>query len=157
MLFVKDQTGNYQQAPDEVVLNAALQVSKSHLQSGIFIKSPDNAKDAIAAQLCGRTQEVFGCLFLDSQHRILKWTIMFFGTVNRNVVYPREIIKEALRYNAAAVVIAHNHPSGGITPSSDDIHLTKELVKILNLVDVKVLDHLIVGDEIASFKELGFI
>ena len=98
---------------------------------------------------------MFGCLFLDSRHQVLAWREMFRGSINRNSVHPREVVKEALALNAASVIIAHNHPSGGIQPSKEDLELTRTLTEILKVIDVRVLDHLIVGDEVLSFSETG--
>jgi DNA repair protein RadC len=98
---------------------------------------------------------VFGCLFLDSQHQVLAWREMFRGSINRNSVYPREVVKEAMALNAASVIIAHNHPSGGIQPSKEDLELTRTLSEILKVIDVRVLDHLIVGEEVLSLSETG--
>jgi len=86
---------------------------------------------------------------------LLEWTVMFFGTINYNTIHPREIVKAALRLNAASVIFAHNHPSGETQPSLADIELTKKLTDILKVIDIKVLDHLIIGDQITAFSELG--
>ena len=99
--------------------------------------------------------ESFACLFLDGRHQVLAWRELFHGSVNRATVHPREIVKEALRLNAAAVILAHNHPSGSTVPSSEDIELTRALTEILAIIDVRVLDHLIVGDEIVALTETG--
>ena len=155
MLYVKENSGEYKLASDSEMMAVALQISKSHLQSGRSITTPKLAKEAVAVQLCNLKQEVFGCLFLDSQNRLLEWTVMFFGTINYNKIHPREIVKAALRLNAAAVIMAHNHPSGETQPSMADIELTKKLTDILQVIDIKVLDHLIIGDQITAFSELG--
>ena len=99
--------------------------------------------------------EIFACLFLDSTHRVLAWVEMFRGSVNTATVHPREVVKEALRLNAAAIILTHNHPSGDSTPSQDDIALTDNLQQILKVIDVKVLDHLIVGDKITALSDTG--
>ncbi|MBU0967574.1 MAG: DNA repair protein, partial [Proteobacteria bacterium] len=105
--------------------------------------------------LSGNECEMFACLFLDSKHRVLAWVEMFRGSVNSATVHPREVVKEALRHNAAAVIMAHNHPSGDSKPSREDIELTNKLKDILKVIDVSVLDHLIVGDEITALSESG--
>jgi DNA repair protein RadC len=155
MLYVKEKSGGYKLASDSEMMAVALQISKSQLQSGKSITTPESAKEAVAVQLCNLKQEVFGCLFLDSKNRLLEWTVMFFGTINYNTIHPREIVKAALRLNAASVIFAHNHPSGETQPSLADIELTKKLTDILKVIDIKVLDHLIIGDQITAFSELG--
>jgi DNA repair protein RadC len=108
--------------------------------------------------LAGRTQEVFSVLFLDAQHRLLKLEDLFFGTLTQTSVYPREVVKRALALNAGAVVLAHNHPSGLAEPSRADEYLTQTLMSALKLVDVRVLDHLVVGQgQVVSMAERGLI
>jgi DNA repair protein RadC len=96
-------------------------------------------------------------MLLDSQHRLLKYTELFFGTVNAASVYPREIVKATLAVNAAAVILAHNHPSGIAEPSQADIAITKRIKDALSLIDVPVLDHIIVAQESVSFAQRGLI
>ena len=90
-------------------------------------------------------QEVFACLFLDTRHRLLRFDKLFFGSVDRANVYPREILKRALTYNAAAVILAHNHPSGVAEPSSSDIRITATIKELMTHLDVRVLDHVVVA------------
>jgi DNA repair protein RadC len=90
--------------------------------------------------------ELFGCLFLDNRHRVLEFSELFRGTIDGTSVYPREVVKEALKLNAAAVILAHNHPSGVAEPSQADERITRRLKAALELVDIRLLDHLIVGD-----------
>ena len=99
--------------------------------------------------------EVFACLLLDTQHQLLRFEELFEGTLNSASVYPREVIKCVLRVNAAAVIFAHNHPSGDCQPSQADLHITQRLKKALALIDVKVLDHIIVGDDTYSMADHG--
>lgn len=119
------------------------------------------SKDAtlfMTAEFAGLEREVFACLFLDTRHRMLRFEKLFQGSVDRAEVYPREIAKRALGCNAAAVIFGHNHPSGLAEPSLTDIALTERLVGILNELDVRVLDHLIVGiDRTTSMAERGLI
>ena len=157
MLFVQEQDGSYSPAPKKLVLTEANRLISYQLRRGSLIISSDCAKKIIGYKLRGRQNEVFACLFLDSRHRILAFKEMFFGTINRTTVHPREILKEALLLNAAAVILAHNHPSGGSEPSKQDIHLTNTLRDILKVVDVRILDHLIVGDEVTAFSDLGLL
>ncbi len=155
MLFIKDQSGAYQPAPNDTVLTEARRVRSYQLRRGVPITSSDTAKAAIQDKLNDHQCEVFACLFLDSKHRVLAWVEMFRGSINSATVHPREVVKEALRLNAAAIILAHNHPSGDSTPSREDISLTNKLQEILKVVDVKVLDHLIVGDEVNALSDSG--
>lgn len=155
MLFIQDQSGSYLPAPKDAVLTEARRLSSNQLRRGVAIRSPDMAKLAISAKLSGYQCEMFACLFLDSKHRVLAWVEMFRGSVNTATVHPREVVMEALRINAAAVILAHNHPSGDSTPSREDFELTDRLKDILKVIDVSVLDHLIVGDEITSLADSG--
>ena len=121
------------------------------------LTSPALAKDAIQLRLAGLAHEVFACLFLDNQHRVIKFEEMFRGTIDGASVYPREVVKAALACNAAAVMFAHNHPSGVADPSEADKHITRRLKEALAMVDIRVLDHFVVGDVIYSFAEQGLL
>ena len=155
MLYIKDLCGVYQPVSKETILSEARKLSGYQFRRGAAILSPAAAKEAIGLKLTGLEHEVFGCLFLDSRHQVLAWREMFRGSINRNSVHPREVVKEALTLNAASVIIAHNHPSGGIQPSKEDLELTRTLTEILKVIDVRVLDHLIVGEEVLSLSETG--
>lgn len=101
---------------------------------------------------------MFGCLFLDNKHQVLTFEELFFGTINAAAVYPREVVAKALSHNAAAVILAHNHPSGIAEPSQADCQITQRLQQALEAVDVRVLDHIVVGDrEVVSLAERGLI
>lgn len=120
--------------------------------------APQKVKDYLALQLAGRAQEVFAVLFLDGQHRLILLRELFQGTLTQTSVYPREVVKAALAHNAAAVILAHNHPSGVAEPSRADEYLTATLKSALALVDVRVLDHLIVGrGQVVSLAERGLL
>ena len=111
-----------------------------------------------AFELRRHQQEVFACLFLDNRHRLIRFEELFRGTVNGASVHPREIAKRALHHNAAAVIIAHNHPSGVAEPSLADRTITRRIRDAMGLIDVRLMDHLVVGDgEIVSFAERGWI
>ncbi len=157
MLYIKDQRGVYFPAPKEAVFNEAKRLSANQLRRSVFISSSHDAKTAIQHKLAGYQYEMFACLFLDSSHRVLKFVEMFRGSVNCATVHPREVVKEALRLNAAAVILAHNHPSGNGDPSPHDIELTNKLKDILQVIDVRVLDHLVVGDKITSLADSGYL
>jgi DNA repair protein RadC len=116
------------------------------LPSGEAIRSPTDTETFLKARMHGLGHELFCCLFLDNRHRVLRFDEMFRGTIDGTSVYPREVVKEALAVNAAAVILAHNHPSGVAEPSQADERITRRLKAALELVDIRLLDHLIIGD-----------
>jgi DNA repair protein RadC len=136
----------------------ALRSLKQSLQAGAALTSPGAVRDYLRLALASRPHEVFVCLWLDAQHRVVQCQEVFRGTLTQTSVYPREIVKAALAANAAAVIFAHNHPSGVAQPSKADELLTRELKEALALVEVKVLDHFIVaGHQALSFAERGLL
>ena len=157
-LLVRDDQGRYMQATADQILEAARQVIDQKIPRGALFTSPELVKDYLRTKLAGFEHEVFAVLFLDTHHRLIEYAEMFRGTIDGASVYPRELVKEALRHNAAAVIISHNHPSGNPEPSQADKVLTQRLNEALRLVDVRVLDHVIVaGNSTASFAERGLI
>ncbi len=143
-------------------LQAVMEMAKRHfaeiLQRGNALTSPEITRAYLSAQLRGYSYEVFACLFLDNQHRVLQWEELFRGTIDGASVYPREVAKRALFHHAAAVIFAHNHPSGINEPSQADRQITEKLKQALALFDIRVLDHFIVGDgQPYSFAEHGLI
>ena len=145
-----------------VQLQAVLEMSKRHLSETLekkdVISSPNETRQYLKQQLRDRPYEVFAALFLDNRHQIIKFEELFRGTIDGASVYPREVVKKALQHNAAALIIAHNHPSGVAEPSSADEHITLRLRDALGLVDIRLLDHFIIGDgEIISLAERGVI
>ena len=157
-LMVRDEGGTYRRAQPCEVLQAAQCLLAGQVRGRDLLSSPDEVKDFLRARLGALSHEVFAVLHLDAQHRVLDYAEMFRGTVAQTPVYPREIVKEALARNSAAVVLVHNHPSGSIEPSPADEELTRTLKDALALVDVRVLDHLIVGGPaILSFAQRGLI
>ena len=145
-----------------VQLQASLEIARRHLgerlQRGDLLSSPHETRSYLAIQLRDYRHEVFACLFLDNRHRVIRFEEMFFGTIDGASVHPREVVKRALHHNAAAVIFAHNHPSGTAEPSQADHFITHRLTDALALVDVRVLDHIIVGDgEWVSFAERGLL
>ena len=116
------------------------------LPAGVAIKSPADTEAFLQSKLRHLGHELFCCLYLDNRHRVLRFDEMFRGTIDGTSVYPREVVKEALAMNAAAVILAHNHPSGVAEPSQADERITRRLKSALELVDIRVLDHLIIGD-----------
>jgi DNA repair protein RadC len=140
------------------VMEMARRALAQQLQDGPVFDSPQRVKDYLGLQLGGRTQEVFAVLFLDVQHRLLALEEMFRGTLSQTSVYPREVVRRALALNAGAVVLAHNHPSGAAEPSRADEFLTQTLRSALQLVDVRVLDHIVVGQgQTVSMAERGLL
>jgi DNA repair protein RadC len=116
------------------------------LPTGESIRSPADTEGFLKARMRDLDHELFCCLFLDNRHRVLSFNELFRGTIDGTSVYPREVVKEALAVNAAAVILAHNHPSGVAEPSQADERITRRLKSALELVDIRLLDHLIVGD-----------
>lgn len=157
-LMVRDAKGRYQPATADQILEAARQAIERKMQRGASFSSPVEVKEYLRAKLAGFEHEVFAVLFLDTRHCLIDYAEMFRGTIDGASVYPREVVKEALRLNAAAVVVSHNHPSGNPEPSGADRALTQRLKDALALVDVRVLDHVIVaGNANVSFAERGLI
>ena len=143
-------------------LQAVLEISRRHLAESLTrdcsLNSSDAVKRYLLSQLRHERSEVFAVLFLDNQHRLIAYEPLFQGTINGASVYPREVVKAALRHNSAAVIFAHNHPSGIAEPSQADIDITHRLRKALHLVDIDALDHFIVGDtRVTSLAEMGLI
>ena len=157
-LLVRDVDGQYRPAHADEVLCHARRLLANRVRRGATMSSPDAVKDHLRLELGALEHEVFCVLFLDAQHRIIALKQMFRGTVSQTSVYPREVVKEALAVNAAAVILAHNHPSGSVEPSRADKFLTQTLRTALALVDVRVLDHLVVaGADVCSFAERGLV
>lgn len=157
-LYVRDLFGEYRAASEEDVRAAALRAVASQVRSGPVFDSPATVKDYLVLQLAHLEHEVFAILFLDSQHRLIQYREMFRGTVNQTSVYPREVVKAALACNASAILCAHNHPSGQAEPSRADEYLTQTLKSALMLVDIRVLDHIVVGGHTTvSMAQRGLI
>lgn len=143
-------------------LQAVLEMSRRHLLeqliAGDCISQPSDTQQFLIAHLRDYPHEVFACLFLDSKNQVINFSELSHGTINGAAVYPREVVKKALHHNAAAVIFAHNHPSGITEPSEADISLTQRLVKALALIDIRVLDHFIVGNgKTTSLAERGLL
>ncbi len=140
------------------VLELARRAMAEQLQQNPVFDSPQMVKHYLQLHLSGKQHEVFAVLFMDAQHRLICLQEMFHGTLTQTSVYPREVVKLALHHNAAAVVLAHNHPSGSVQPSRADEALTQTLKSALALVDVRVLDHIIVGmGQTLSLTEKGLL
>jgi DNA repair protein RadC len=143
-------------------LMAAVELARRHyqepLRSSSALTGPDTTRRFLIAQLRDRPYEVFCCLFLDNRHHLLAFEEIFRGTIDGASVHPREVIRQTLLHNAASVIVAHNHPSGVAEPSEADEHVTRRLKQALALVDVRLLDHFVVGDgKCFSFSEHGLL
>ncbi|HIF18018.1 MAG TPA: JAB domain-containing protein [Cycloclasticus sp.] len=145
-----------------VQLQAVLEMSRRYLQETISnqhsINNIEDTKKYLSSKLAHQQREIFACLYLDNKHHVIAYEELFFGTIDGASVHPREVAKSTLQHNAAAVIFAHNHPSGNSQPSQSDINITQQLTSALNLIDVRVLDHLIIGKGSAtSLAELGHL
>jgi DNA repair protein radc len=143
-------------------LQATLELSRRYLRNEIaerdVLTSPEAVRNYLKSRLRVHPHEVFACLFLDNRHRVIEYRELFRGTIDGASVHPREVVREAMRWNAAAVIFAHNHPSGVAEPSQADVRITQRLQDALALVDVRVLDHIIIGDGGGtSFAERGLL
>lgn len=141
---------------------ALLEIGRRHLLQSLqrenVLTSPERTRHYLTRRLRAREQEVFLCLFLDSRHAVIVCEELFHGTIDGASVYPREVVKRALKHNAAALILAHNHPSGVAEPSQADLRITERLKAALALVDIRVLDHMVVGDgEVVSLAERGLV
>jgi DNA repair protein RadC len=150
--------GSAKRAQFSAVIELARRSIKADLRAGAMLTSPGAVRDYLRLELGNLPHEVFICIWLDAQHRALHFEEAFRGTLTQTSVYPREIVKAALANNAAAVIFAHNHPSGVAQPSQADELLTRNLREALALVDVKVLDHFVIaGNQAISFAERGLL
>ena len=157
-LYVRDPFGDYAPAQPELIIAEAKRRLAMKFRRGTSLASPNAAREAIQLKIAQYEHEVFLSIQLDNQHRIIEFAELFHGTIDGASVYPREVVKTALAVNAAAVIFAHNHPSGLAQPSEADRAITSRLRSALNVVDIRVLDHFIVGaDEVYSFAEHGLL
>ena len=145
-----------------VQLQAVLEMSKRYLSESLnrtqVFESAQQTRLYLSSQLRDEPNEVFAVLLLDSQHRMITFKKLFFGTINAASVHPRVVVQKALESNAAAIILAHNHPSGIAEPSQADQHITQRIKQAMELIDVSVLDHFVVGDgDCVSFAERGLL
>lgn len=141
----------------QAALELSRRVTFAELQRDDAISSPDAARYYVQSQMRYLESEVFACLYLDNHHRPIKFEKLFFGSIAYASVHAREVVRRCLHHNAAAVIFAHNHPSGVPAPSEGDISMTAKLKESLHLIDVRVLDHFVVGDTVVSFAESGLL
>ena len=143
-------------------LQAVLELARRHLGESLsrdgVLQNPEETRCYLKAKLREYPYEVFACLFLDARHRVIACEELFRGTLDGASVHPREVLRRALQHNAAALILAHNHPSGVAEPSQADRRITERLREVMSLVDIRVLDHVVIGDRNAvSFAERGWI
>jgi DNA repair protein RadC len=139
------------------ILESAANIIAEKLNHQDVYTNPQSTKNFLLYKLGGYEREVFGVMLLNSQHQLIEFRELFFGTIDAASVYPREVVKAVLEVNAAAVIFAHNHPSGEPEPSQADKQITKKLTDALALIDVRVLDHIVVGTTPVSFAERGLL
>ncbi|UQI28507.1 DNA repair protein RadC [Pseudomonas bijieensis] len=144
---------------DDLLIKQAISILEKRIfKRGPYLKAPQDVRDYLRLRLAGETQEVFSALFLDSSYKVLAYEALFYGTIDSVAVYPRRILQRALEHNCAAIIVAHNHPSGETNPSGKDKEVTKTLNDLLPRLDVRLLDHFIIGEgEPFSFAEAGLI
>ncbi len=156
-LEIQEANGTYRMAlPDEIIYAAKSAINR-RFQRGKALSSPADSQDFLKLRLAHLEHEVFAILWLDNRHRVLGFEELFRGTIDGSSVYPREVLKSALHHNAAACILSHNHPSGVSIASNADRSITSRLKKALSLIDVRVLDHIIVGQDCLSFAETGLL
>ena len=156
-LYVRDQSGFREAQPTDVLDRAHALLAQRYRVGSPVLTSPALTREFLRVHLCTYEHEVFGMLHLDSRHRLIAVEDLFRGTISSASVHPREVVKSALKHNAAAVVLYHNHPSGLTEPSAADELITRRLKEALALIDVRVLDHLIVAESIYSMAEHGLL
>ncbi len=154
---IRDTNGIYRSVSRDTLIESARQCILDRFKSGFKISSPACAEEYVQTMLSDSEHEIFAVLFLDNRHQVIDYQEMFRGTVDGTSVYPREVVKEALARNAAAVLLVHNHPSGIAEPSSADQAITRRLKSALDLVDIRVIDHLIVGQTVTSMASRGLL
>lgn len=159
--FLRDAQGNYRMnrpiRADEII-TLAESILRERVERGVPLTDPAMTRRWLVTRLSDRPHEVFCVLYLDNRHRVIAFEELFRGTLDGASVHPREVVKQALHHNAAAVIFAHNHPSGVAEPSDADRRLTQRLKDALSLLDIRTLDHFVVGGvEAASFAERGLL
>jgi len=159
--FVCDERGKYRASrplTDKQIIKAAKSILDNSFIPGTLLVNPGDAKTWLQVHYQDMEHEVFVCVFLDTKHRVIAHEVLFRGTIDGASVYPREVVKRALQLNAGAVIFAHNHPSGATDPSPADEKITHLLKQSLGLLDIRVLDHFILGKKsVFSFSEHNLI
>lgn len=162
LLYLNHQPDEAPERPQSIsdaqILYWAESIIETRFKRSNYLTSPDQTRHYLKLVFAEYSREGFGVVLLDNQHGTLGFEILFQGTIDSAAIYPREVVKLALEYNAAAVILAHNHPSGTPEPSLADKQITQRLISALNTVDIRVLDHLVVGGtQIVSFAERGLM
>ena len=144
---------------DDLLVEKAISILEQRMfKRGPYLARPQDVRLYLRLRLAGETEEVFSALFLDAAHRVIAYEPLFYGTIDSVGVYPRRILQRALEHNCVAIIVAHNHPSGESKPSQGDHEVTKVLIDILPKLNVRLLDHFIIGEgEPYSFAEAGLI
>lgn len=156
-LYVRDEPRRYRIASADEIIEAARIVAGKRVQRGGSLKDPQSSETFFQDKLAGLEREVFAAVFLDTRHLLIEYVELFQGTIDGAEVHPRVVVREALRCNAACVIVAHNHPSGAVEPSAADRAITARLKQALALVDIRLLDHIVVGGHRAmSMAARGF-
>ena len=157
-LLAQFEDGSSRPATSDEIIAVAREHLSSRVRRGTTLSSPRATRDFLSLKLGDLDHEVFAVIFLDKRHRVISYNEMFRGTIDGASVHPREVVKEALKLNAAAVILAHPHPSGVAEPSQADELITHRLKEALDLIDVRILDHIIVaGGDTTSFAERGLL
>ncbi len=155
--YVRENEGYRQAAPQEILTRAQRLIAQRFRAGCPVLECPERVQEFLRLRLAPLDYEVFAILFLDVRHRLIEYVELFRGTIGHAQVHSREVIKETLARNAESVVFVHNHPSGVAEPSQADELITRKLKEALALIDVRVLDHLIVGDTVFSFASRGLL
>jgi len=142
---------------DDAVIARAIEIINRRFARGALLDSPEKASDFVKLTIGAEKHERFLVIFLDTRHRVIASEVLFNGTIDGASIYPRVVVEAALRHNAAAVIFAHNHPSGSPEASHADIRITERLKEALGLIDVRILDHLIVGESVNSMAASGLL
>lgn len=157
-LYVRSATRRYKVANGDEIIEAARAIAGQRMQRGASFSNPVGSQRFFQDKLAGLEREVFAAAYLDTRHRLIEYVELFHGTIDGAEVHPREVARQALRCNAAACIVAHNHPSGTPDPSAADRSVTARLKQALALVEVRLLDHIVVGGEKAtSMAALGMV
>ncbi len=156
-LYVREGSQFYEAEATEIITRAQALIAQRYRTGSPAFLNPTRTKDFLRLHLGARGHEVFGLLHLDNRHRVIAVEDLFRGTIDESVVHPREVVRSVLQHGSASVILYHNHPSGVSKPSPADHGITRRIRAALDLIDVKVLDHLIVADSVYSFQEAGLL
>lgn len=157
-LYARTESGRYVVASDDRIIEVARDIAGLRTRRGDPLSEPAMAMELFRQKLGGLEREVFAAVFLDTRHRLIEYQELFHGTIDGAEVHPREVVRQALRCNAAALIVAHNHPSGAPDPSPADRAVTARLKQALALVDIRLLDHILVaGLQVRSLARLGWV